>query len=122
MSSDCDGVDLVGIEMDYLEKDEDPTGPDYQLHPTKKKKNVAGTSYEDRFESVLMGGSNQEPWWDAVDAQLKKDGDFAVKVSPVLCRYMRGILQAIAFNTRACRLQLSHRQKGRSRGRMPSLK
>ena len=44
-----------------------------------------------------MGGSNQEPWWDAVDAQLKKDGDFAEKVSPVLCRYMRGILQAIVL-------------------------
>ena len=111
MSSDGDGVDLVGIEMNYLEKDEDPTGPDYQLQPTKKK-NVAGTSYEDRFESVLVGSFNEEPWWDAVDAQLKKDGDFAEKVSPrapALCRYMRGVLQAIAFNARACRLQLSHR-------------
>ena len=117
MSSDGDVVDFVGIEMDYLEKDEDPAGPHYQLQPTKEKKNVAGTSYEDRFESVLVGGFNEEPRRDAVDAQLKKDGDFAEKVSPrapVLCRY---ILQAIAFNARACRLQLSHRQKGRSRGR-----
>ena len=124
MSSDGDGVDLVGIDMDHLEKDEDPTGPDYQLQPTKKK-NVAGTSYEDRFESVLMGGFNEEPWWDAVDAQLKKDGDFAEKVSPrapALCRYMRGVLQAIDVNAHACRLKLSHRQEGRSRGRRPSLK
>ena len=37
MSSDGDVVDLVGIEMDYLEKDEDPTGPYYQLQPRRRR-------------------------------------------------------------------------------------
>ena len=42
MSSDCDGVDLVGIEMDYLEKDEDPTGPDYHAAAPYKEEEECG--------------------------------------------------------------------------------
>ena len=84
MSNDNEGdaVDLVGIEMDYLEKEEDvyAAGLDCKSMGRKTKKAVA-SSYEERFESVLVDGYSKEAWWDAVNSQLKEDADLAEKVS-----------------------------------------
>ena len=79
MSGDtAEGV--VGIEMEELEK-EDPTDVEYR--PTEKeKKELARQSYEERFESILTDYyDDKKTWWDAVEDLLKKDGDFAEKVS-----------------------------------------
>jgi len=70
----------VGIEMDDLEDVEDPTDVDYK--PTEKeKKKASGPSYEERFDSILTEYDDKKTWWDAVEDLLKKDGDFAEKVS-----------------------------------------
>lgn len=78
-ASDGDVVDLVGIEMDDLEKEEDTRAvPDGQLAERK----ATGRSYEDRFESILRDYYyDEKTWWDAVEDLLKKDADFAEKVS-----------------------------------------
>ena len=70
-----------GVEMDDLEKEEDPADPDYK--PTEReKRKAAGPSYEDRFESILTDDyDDKKTWWDAVEDLLKKDSDFAEKVS-----------------------------------------
>ena len=71
----------VGIEMDDLEDVEDPTDVDYK--PTRKeKKKALGPSYEERFDSILTEYyDDKKTWWDAVEDLLKKDSDFAEKVS-----------------------------------------
>ena len=84
MSSDNEEnpVDLVGIEVDYLEKEENAYGGGgLDCHPAVKKKKLSASSYEERFESVLMDGYSKEAWWDAVNSQLKEDADLAEKVS-----------------------------------------
>ena len=79
-----DNGDVVGIEMAELEKEDDPSDPEYQ--PTEKEKRAAGPSYEDRFESILTDYyDDKKTWWDAVEDLLKKDGDFAAKVRTVHC-------------------------------------
>ena len=74
-------MSVVGIEMDDLDKEEDPTDPDYK--PTEKeRKKAAEQSYEERFDSILTDEyDDKKTWWDAVEDALKKDGDFAEKVS-----------------------------------------
>ena len=61
----------VDIEMDVVE---DPVD-----QPTKEK-SAAGQSYKDKFESILTAFDDEKTWWDAVDALLDNDGDFAAKV------------------------------------------
>ena len=85
--SDDDG-DVVGIEMADLENEEDPGDPDYQ--PTEKEKRAAGPSYEDRFESILTDYyDDKKTWWDAVEDLLKKDAEFAEKVSCIAVLHAR---------------------------------
>ena len=56
----------VGIEMD-------------ELQGRKEKKRA---SYEERFDSILTKNyDDKKTWWDAVEDLLKKDRDFAEKVS-----------------------------------------
>ena len=70
----------VGIEMDELQDEEDPTDVDYK--PTEKEKKASGPSYEERFDSLLTEYyDDKKTWWDAVEDLLKKDGEFAEKVS-----------------------------------------
>lgn len=77
-ASDGDVVDLVGIEMDDLE-DEDTRA---DLGGQLAERRTAGQSYENRFESILRNYYDDEKtWWDAVEVLLKKDADFAEKVS-----------------------------------------
>ena len=58
----------VGIEMGELQDEEE-----------KEKKKA---SYEERFDSILTEYyDDKKTWWDAVEDLLKKDGEFAEKVS-----------------------------------------
>ena len=69
----------VSIEMDELQDEEDPTDVDYK--PTEKeKKKASGPSYKKRFDSILRC-NDKKKLRDAVEDLLKKDDDFAEKVS-----------------------------------------
>ena len=87
--------DVVGIEMDDLEKEEDPDDTDYQ--PTEER-NAAESPYKKKFKGILTDGyDDQQTWWAAVEDLLKKDGDFREKVScSSAFLHARRILQAIA--------------------------
>ena len=66
----------VGIEMVDLEKAEDASDQDTEEFPAD------GKSYKDIFGSILtVEYDNEKMWWDAVEAELKKGGDFLEKVS-----------------------------------------
>ena len=64
----------VGIRMVDLESNQDPTDADHQLKGKKAKQSSYMNILTDRYDS-------KETWWDAVEDLLKKDTDFAQKVS-----------------------------------------
>ena len=82
----------VGIEMDELEEQEDPTDLDCQ--PVEEEETVVGPSFKDRFKSILVDYYDEKTWWVAVEDYLKKDGDFAEKVGAVLHSCLCSVIHA----------------------------
>ena len=71
-----------GIAMDDLGKTADF---DVSFAPSKKENRrfarQATRTYKDRFNDILTEWfDDKKGWWEAVEAALKKDEEFAVKV------------------------------------------
>ena len=69
--SNHEGGYVVGIEMDDLEREEDPDYPGDQL----------GSPFKNTFASILKVYKDERAWWVAAKDLLDIDVDFAAKVS-----------------------------------------
>ena len=110
--SNHNGGCIVGIEMDDLEREEDPD--DLGDQPMEERSALTGSPFKDMFQSILMAYDNERTWWVAVEnLLLSGSGDFTAKVnnSSALWR-THSTLCIPTIDPHTCRLHPRHRQKG----------
>jgi len=77
--SNHDGGYIVGIEMEDLEREEDPDDPGDQ--PMEERSALMGSPFKDMFQCILTTYDNERTWWVAVEKLLNTEtDDFAAKV------------------------------------------
>ena len=77
--SNHEGGYVVGIEMDDLEREEDPDDPGDQ--PMEHSGASTGSPFKNRFASILNVSEDERAWWVAAKDLLDIDVDFEAKVS-----------------------------------------
>ena len=92
--SNHEGGYVFGIEMDDLEREQDPDDPGDQ--PMEDRVASTGSPFNDRFASILNVSEDERAWWVAAKDLLDIDVEFEAKVSCTSRLHVRHTVRHIA--------------------------